>query len=428
MSTTSARFTRRRFLAVGVLGTGLTLAEYLRLIAADGKAVAKRSAIFVFLEGGPSHQDTFDMKPKAAAVYRGEFKPIATAVPGIHICEHLPRLARRAKYYAILRGITHNLADHGIGKEYLLTGNRPSQVLKYPEYGSVVSKEYPSAKELPSYVSIDEAFVGPGYLGSRYSPLTAEKPRHGFPYRVRGITLDDGLTAEKYRSQKKLRDDLDTAFRGYETLDDQVRALDRFDEQAYDIIRSPRTRAAFDLSKEPASESDRFGKHEFGQSLLLAARLIEAGVHFVTVRHRPAEFDFDTHSENFSKLRSLLPPVDVGLSALLDRLVERRLLDTTAILVAGEFGRTPKVNKQAGRDHWAQAMFALMAGGNVRGGQVVGATDETASTPVGDGFTPDDLAASFYRNIGINPGTEYQTNVGRPVTLVRQGTPIRQLF
>ena len=150
--------------------------------------------------------DTFDLKPQAAAEFRGEFRPVASNVDGVQICEHLPMLARRADKYAVVRGVSHNLADHGIGKKYLLTGNKPSQTVQYPEYGSVVSREHPSAADLPSYVSIDEAFVGPGYLGSQYSPLTAEKPRHGFPYTVRGVSLEDGLTVAKYRSQKKLLD------------------------------------------------------------------------------------------------------------------------------------------------------------------------------------------------------------------------------
>ncbi|MFP6762738.1 MAG: DUF1501 domain-containing protein, partial [Planctomycetaceae bacterium] len=240
--------------------------------------------------------------------------------------------------------------------------------------------------------------------------------------------LEDGLTVAKYRSQKKLLDDLDIAFRGYEEIDDQVRGMDRFSEQAYDIISSPQTRAAFDLSQEKASESDRFGKHEFGQTLLLASRLIEAGVHFVTVRLRPADFDFDTHSDNFSRLRTLLPPFDRGVSALLDRLQQRGLLKSTAIFATGEFGRTPKINAQAGRDHWARAMSALMAGGDIRCGQAVGTTDATAAEPVGRGYTPDDVAASFFQNIGIAPDTEYATNVGRPVTLIRNGGPIGNLF
>lgn len=421
-------FTRRQFIQVGTLGSGLTLAGYLRSCAEETSTAEKRSGIFIFMEGAPAHQDTFDLKPQAPVEVRGEFKPIATNAQGVEICEHLPLLAQRANHYAIIRGVTHNVADHGLAKKYLLTGNKASQTISYPEYGSVVSHEFPSARELPTYVSIDEAFVGPGYLGARYSALTADKPKHGVPYSVRGVSLEDGLTVEKYQSQKKLLDDLDTAFRGFENLDDQVRGMDRFSQQAYDIISSPKTRAAFDLSTERPEESERFGKHEFGQSLLLAARLVEAGVHFVTVRLRPAEFDFDTHSDNFSKLRTLLPPFDRGLSALLDRLHERGLLGSTALLAAGEFGRTPQVNGQAGRDHWARAMFAWMAGGDIRGGQVVGATDATAAEPSDIGFSPDDLAASFLQNLGISPKTEFLSNVGRPMTLVRDGQPIAAAF
>ena len=423
----SALFSRRQMLKVGALG-GLTLSQYMRLQASAKESSQKRSGIFIFLEGGPSHQDTFDLKPDAPSEYRGEFKPIPTSVPGIQICEHLPELAKRMKDYAIIRGLSHTLADHGIGKKYMLTGNRPSQTLSYPEYGAVVSKVHPSARDLPSYVSIDESFVGPGYLGNEFSALTANKPTFGIPYSVRGISLEDGLTVEKYNSQKKLLDDLDTAFRGYENLDEQVRGLDRFGEQAHDIISSPTTRNAFDLSLEKTSESTRFGRHEFGQSLLLASRLIEAGVHFVTVRLRPAEFDFDTHLDNFSKLSSLLPPFDKGLASLIDRLKERGLFRSTAIMVAGEFGRTPKINGQGGRDHWARAMFALMAGGDVEGGQVIGETDDRAGAPVGNGYSPDDLAASFFQNIGINSKHEFQTNIGRPINLVRDGKPITQLF
>ena len=420
-------FTRREMLKVGAIG-GLTLSQYLRAQAASGKKSSRRSAIFIFLEGGPSHQDTFDLKPDAPARYRGEFKPIPTAVPGIHICEHLPELAKRMKDYAIIRGLTHTIADHGLGKKYLLTGNRPSQTLSYPEYGSVVSKMHPSARDLPTYVSIDESFVGPGYLGNEFSALTAGKPTFGIPYSVRGISLEDGLTVDRYKSQRRLLDDLDTAFEGFEKLDAPVRGLDRFGAQAHDIISAPSTRKAFDLEQEKPAESKRFGKHEFGQSLLLAARLIEAGVHFVTIRLRPAEFDFDTHTDNFSRLRKLLPPFDKGLASLFDRLKERGLFESTAIMVAGEFGRTPQINGQGGRDHWARAMFALMAGGDIRGGQVIGETDTKAAEPKNESVSPEDLAASFFQNIGIDPKMEFQANVGRPITLVRDGNPIGRLF
>jgi hypothetical protein len=420
-------FTRRQMLKVGALGAGLTLSDYLRLNAAAGEAGdTGRSAILVFLRGGPAHQDTFDLKPNAPAEYRGEFRPIKTVAPGVEICEHLPRLAQLADQYAVVRGITHNLAAHNLGTRYLMTGNRPTPVVQYPMYGSVASREFPAADELPSFVSIDEAVEGPGYLGAEYGPLsTGEKPRYGQPFRVRGITLGDGLTIDKYRQRRSLLNDLDLAFEGFETLDPSVRGLDRFSEQAYRIISSPRARDAFELGREPEREMDRFGKHEFGQSMLLTVRLVEAGVRFVTVLLD----GWDTHIDNFNSLgRDLLPRLDQSLSALLTRLKEKGRLDSTAIFVTGEFGRTPKVNSRSGRDHWARAMCSLMAGGDVRGGQVIGETDDKAQGPANDGFQPDDLAASFYQNIGIDPKTEHEANVGRPIMLVRNGTPIRELF
>ncbi|MCA8997950.1 MAG: DUF1501 domain-containing protein, partial [Planctomycetaceae bacterium] len=337
-------------LKVGALGGALSLSQYLRVQAAQGQTDEGRSAILVFLGGGPAHQDTFDLKPDAPAEYRGEFSPIRTAVPGIEICEHLPKLARRADRYALIRGITHSLADHGLGTRYLMTGNLPTPVVNYPMYGSLVSREMPAAEDLPSFVSIDRPVEGPGYLGAEYGPLsTGEKPRFGQPFRVRGITLDETISVEKYKRRTQLKDDIDNAFRGYESLDESVRGLDRFSQHAYRIISSPRSRNAFDLAQEPDREMDRFGRHEFGQSALLATRLVEAGVRFVTVLLE----GWDTHQDNFNTLgRSLLPNLDQSLSALFDRLEESGRLSSTSVLVTGEFGRTPKVNGNAGRDHW----------------------------------------------------------------------------
>ena len=418
--------TRRQMLKVGGLGASLSLRNYLRLKAATPEADSGRSAILVFLGGGPAHQDTFDLKPNAPAEYRGEFSPIRTNVPGIEICEHLPKLAQCADKYAVIRGITHSLADHGLGTRYLMTGNLPTPVVQYPMYGSVVSREFPSREDLPSFVSIDRPVEGPGYLGAEYGPLsTGEKPRYGQPFRVRGITLDDGLTVDKYNSRRALLNDIDTAFDGFEQLDAPVRGLDRFSEQAYQIISSPRARNAFDLSLETDREVERFGRHEFGQSMMLTTRLIEAGVRFVTVLLE----GWDTHQDNFNTLgRELLPNFDQSFSAMLERLESQGLLASTSILVTGEFGRTPKVNNKAGRDHWARAMCALMAGGSVKPGQVVGGTDARAEGPAGVGFTPDDLAATFFQNIGIDPKTEYQANVGRPITLIRNGSPIHGIL
>ncbi len=422
MLTIPHAISRRQMLKAGVLGAGFSLSSYLRLQAESGQQDDGRSAILVFLGGGPSHQDTLDLKPEAPAEYRGQFRPISTATPGVEICEHLPRLARRSEQFAIVRGITHNLAAHSLGTRYLMTGNRPTPVLNFPMYGSVVSKEFPAPQDLPSFVSIDRPVEGPGYLGPEYGPLsTGEKPRYGQPFRVRGITLGDGLTIDKYQARRSLLTDIDKAFDGYERLDDSVRGLDRFSEQAYSIISSPRARDAFDLTREPDREIDLFGRHDFGQSMMLTSRLIESGVRFVTVLLE----GWDTHQDNFNKLgRELLPRLDQSLSALLDRLGGKGLLDSTSILVTGEFGRTPKVNGNSGRDHWARAMCSMLAGGSVNGGQVIGETDAKAEGPVGEGFTPDDLAASFFQNIGIDPKTEYEANVGRPITLIRDGNPI----
>ncbi len=250
---------------------------------------------------------------------------------------------------------------------------------------------------------------------------TGEKPRYGPPFRVRGVTLDDGLTVEKYESRRALVSDLDKAFAGFEDLDESVRGLDRFSRQAFQIISSRRTRDAFDLTQEPDRETNRFGRHDFGQSMLLTSRLIEAGVRFVTVLLE----GWDTHQNNFDELGGrLLPSFDQALSGLLQRLKERGRLNSTSILITGEFGRTPKVNNRGGRDHWAQAMFALLAGGDVQGGQVIGETNDKAEKPVDNGFSPDDLAATFLQNIGIDPKTEFDSNVGRPITVIRDGSPI----
>ena len=420
------RTSRRAAIKIGALGAGLGLSDYFRLASANEPGSSDRSAVLIFLKGGPSHQDTFDLKPDAPVEYRGEFRPIRTNVSGMEICEHLPRLAKRADRYAIVRGITHNLADHGIGTSYLLTGNRPTPTVQYPMYGSVVSHQRAAVSNIPSFVSIDRPLGGPGFLGPEYGPLsTGEKPQFGLPFRVRGISLDAGLSIERYRTRAALAKDLDTFNRDFETLDDQVRSLNRFQRQAFDLIASDRTRDAMDLAQEPVSETYRFGKHEFGQSLMMTARLVEAGVRFVTVILE----DWDTHQENFNELAGrLLPPLDQGLSAFLDRLTERGLLQSTTVLVTGEFGRTPKINKKAGRDHWARAMASVLAGAGVSAGQVVGKTNKKAEEPVGPGFTPDDLAATFYSALGIDPKMEFESNVGRPITLVRDGDAISRIL
>ena len=371
--------------------------------------------------------DTFDLKPSAPKEYRGEFSPIATNVPGLEICEHLPKLAQCADKFTLLRGVSHSLAAHEFGTKYMNTGNRPLPSLEFPGYGAVVSKELSSPRDLPPFVAIPDTPQLAGFLGVEYSPFrTTNVPRQGQPFSVRGITLASGLTVAEVEKRRKLLDDLDATFRGFEKASDVVNGLDKFSHRAYDIIRSPRSRKAFDVSQESKEISALFNASPVAQSCLLAARLVESGVRFVTV----SSGGWDTHDNNFNRLKTqLLPNLDSALSGLFLALDKKGLLGTTAVYITGEFGRTPKINPRAGRDHHPRAMFALLGGGGIMGGQVVGASDDKAMGPAsGDGITPDDIAASMYHALGIDVSKEYHTPSGRPVAIVRYGTAIKELF
>ena len=421
--------TRRDFLRVGALTSlGFSLPNYLAL--ADAGAVAPnargKAAIFIHLGGGPSHIDTFDMKPDAPEEYRGEFKEIAINVPGIRFCEHMPKLARCADKFAILRGVSHTLADHNLGSIYLGTGNRPLPSLQFPSYGAVVSKELRTVPELPPFVSLGPSFNATGYLGVEYGPFEISgAPRPHQPMTIRGLSLGNGVTLEDLDRRENLVKKYDHAFGDYKKEDKVLAGMDKFGQKAYAMMRSEKARQAFDLSKEPASISGLFGDDSFSQSCLLAVRLVESGVSFVSA----GSTQWDTHVFNFDRLKTkLLPPLDAGLSGLFLALAAKGLLESTTVFVTGEFGRTPKVNKTAGRDHYPRAMFCLLAGGGIKSGQVVGATDEKGEGPKDKAFSPDDVAATFYTTLGINPKKEYKTPSGRPVLITRYGTPIQELL
>ena len=421
---------RRDFVAWGVLGAGqLTLPAVLRAEQTGQTDRAGASAgIFVFLGGGPSHLDTFDLKPRAPAEYRGSFQPIATNVPGFQICEHLPNLAQCADKYAILRGGSHTFAAHDLGSTYLSTGTRPLATLAYPAYGSVVAKERPSQQSVPSYVAIPNAPRGAGFLGPRYTAFdTGTLPGRNRQIELRGIQLPNHLPLDEFQRRHELLRNLDRQFEAIDGNHGLLDALDKFTQQAFDIIRSTRTREAFELAREAPSFARRFGTGQFGQACLLAIRLIEAGVRFVSI----TSGGWDTHAGNFPTLKNrLLPSLDVGLSGLLTGLDERGLLPSTAVYVTGEFGRTPKINDRQpspGRDHYPRCMCMLMAGGRVRGGQVVGESDRIGSEPASVSYSPDDAAATFYANLGIDPKQQYSAS-GRPITLVRDGGVIGEFF
>ncbi|MBA4017737.1 MAG: DUF1501 domain-containing protein [Pirellula sp.] len=422
---------RRDFLKLGAAGAGLTLPAFMRQEAfgrVDSQSKAT-SAIFVQLAGGPSHIDTFDLKPDAPDTHRGQFKPISTNVAGIEISEHLPKLARCADKFAVLRGVSHTLAAHDLGTKYLNTGNRPLPSLEFPGYGAVIMKELAGDPELPHFVAIPSTPQSGGYLGPAFGPLrTGSTPKIGQRFNLRGLDLENGITLEDVRKRQNLLARFDTAFADVGKNDQLIAGLDEFNQRAFAMLTSEKAREAFDLERESPSINDMFGDDGFSASCLLATRLVEAGVRFVTV----SLGGWDTHADNFTQLKNkLLPPLDAGLSGLFSALAAKGLLESTAVFVTGEFGRTPKINQRSdegGRDHYPRAMFCILGGGGMRGGQVIGASDELAAGPKADAITPDDVAASFYKSLGIDVSKEYQTSSGRPVMIVRHGTPLRQLW
>lgn len=423
--------TRRDLLKLGVLGgTGLTWSNFLRFTqASENKAVQRGTAdsiLFVNLAGGPSHLETLDMKPEGPADTRGDFKPIDSSLPGLQVCEYLPKLAKLMDRCTLIRGISHTAGAHPLGQSYISTGNIPSPAVVYPSFGSVLAKERPAPPDMPSYVAVPATEWTAGYLGDAYAPLkTNDVPKPGQPFQVRGIALPDGLTLDKVQDRQALLSKVDTLFRQEETNSALLEALDQFGRQAYEMITSPNARKAFDTSLEPESITKRFGADEFSQGMLLACRLIEFGVPFITVTFS----GWDTHTDNFTGHARLLPQLDAGLPAALQTLEEKGLLDRTLVVVMGEFGRTPKINVNAGRDHYPRVNWALLAGGGTGRGQIIGGTDEGGTSP-SDGVEihPDDLGASFMHAVGIDPRMEYYTRTGRPVMLIPHGNVVDGLF
>lgn len=425
--------TRRDFVRAGLMGmTGLSLDRFLRLARADqtdssGKQTARAdSVLFVNLAGGPSHLDTLDMKPDGPSDTKGEFKPIGSKIAGLPVCEYLPKFAAIADQYTLIRGIRHSSGSHPLGQSYISTGNRPTPALMYPSLGSVVGNERAGQPDLPSYIAVPNTEWNAGYLGDAAAPFkTNAVPRPGKPFQVRGISLAEGVTVDQVLRRQRLLEKIDRTFRETDTDSQLLDALDKFGQQALNMMTSPRAQAAFDVAQESEVIQKRFTPDEFNQGLLLSCRLIEYGVPFVTVTYA----GWDTHTDNFNGHRRLLPALDNGLEAMLATLTSKGLLDRTLVVVMGEFGRTPKINVNAGRDHHPRVNWCLVAGGGVQTGRLIGGTDKGGEAP--DDATelkPDDIAATLYHALGIDPRTEYHTNTGRPVMLVPEGRILSELF
>ncbi|MEX2118914.1 MAG: DUF1501 domain-containing protein [Pirellulales bacterium] len=457
-------FTRREVLEVGGLGAlGLMLSDVLRLQsrAANSAQQARKAdaCILVFLFGGPSQIDTFDMKPLAPSEFRGEFQPIETNVPGISICEHFPQLAAQADKFAILRSMNHLHPRHGYGLHYMFTGREhprpdldaPPTPGDFPSLGSLVAKlqapraDFPPAVTLPRwnrFLDVPNDYAGElaGFLGKNYDPWLVRAEPNTSEFAVSGIDLPAGMSIDRLAGRRELLDSIKSRLARIADTE-QVGQHDSLYRQAFALVTSPQARVAFDLEREPAALRDRYGQGPFGQGLLLSRRLVEAGASLVTVNWHDDGSDvkspfWDTHKDNFRTLKDkLIPPVDRGLSALLQDLSARGLLDRTLVIVMGEFGRTPRIGRvvmnaatdSTGRDHWPHAYSVLLAGGGVRGGQVYGASDDRAAYVVDGSVTPPDLVATVLTCLGIDTASRIYDRQGRP-HFACEGRPITGLF
>ena len=439
----SIGITRRELLQVGYTGLlGIGLSSLLEQRAISAPARKAKSVILVFLTGAPSHLDMFDLKPDAPAEVRGEFRPTATKVPGLHVCEHLPGLAARADKYALVRSLAHRENNHLVATHHVLTGHpQPGAFFDkvasrddWPAYSSALGYLRPRDDGIPSGVNLPTFLVeGPltwpgqhaGFLGPRYDPwqITRDPNLPGFG--ADNLRLAPGLEISRLEDRKALLDQVNEQQKQYADLASS-RRLSEKQQLAFSVLTSGRIAQAFEMDREPVKMRERYGRHAFGQSMLLARRLIEAGVPVVQANMGRVQ-NWDTHGANFPRLKNeLLPPLDRGVAALLDDLEARGLLDDTLVMMLGEFGRTPKV-MQTGRDHWAPCFFGLFAGAGVRGGNVIGKSDRIGGYPITQPYSPDDIGATVYQVLGVASSSEVRDRQDRPVHLNR-GKAIEALF
>jgi hypothetical protein len=438
------RVTRRELLQVGYSGAiGLGLAPLLRQQAAAASKPRARSVLIIFLTGAPSHHDTFDMKPDAPAEIRGEFKSTSTSIPGLHVCEHLPKLAALADKYAVIRSFTHGDNNHLMSTHHVLTGEKQpggffDKVASrddWPSYASALAYLRPRNDGIPSGVNLPTflmqgALTWPGQhaglLGPKYDPWQITSDPNKKEFRVDNLVLSPGLDVKRITNRHALLGDLNQQ-RARLARTAAGRRMTSEQDLAFSILTSSKLSQAFEIDREPEAMRDRYGRHQTGQSLLLARRLVEVGVPVVQVNVGAVQ-NWDSHSNIFPTLKDrLLPPLDKGVSALLADLDERGLLDDTFVMMMGEFGRTPKINDKAGRDHWGPCFFGLFAGAGVQGGQVIGKSDKHASYPVVQPYSPNDLGATVYHLLGLPADAEAHDRFDRPVRL-NTGEVIEPLF
>jgi hypothetical protein len=439
------RLNRRQALRIGGAGLigGLTLPRFFQMEAqaATTKPAPAKACIFLFLEGGPSTIDMWDLKPDAPAEIRGPYRPIATSVSGTFFGEHCPLTAKIAHKIALLRSHTHNDNGHTTGYHYMMTGYRadfadgtnsrvPNNVL-FPSLGSIVSRELGPRTSVPVYVNLPDPMQagGPGFYGAEHAPFVIETDPVQPDFEVRDLRLPDGSDSKRLSSRRRLLAGIEKLERdrsaGKLPGTDRAGLMSTYYEKAYDLITSPAAKEAFRIQAEPDSVRANYGYTALGQSALLARRLVEGGCRFVGIDHG----SWDTHFTCFPSLENdLIPHADQAFSALVLDLEQRGLLDSTLVVMMGEMGRTPRINAQAGRDHWSQAQSVLFAGGGMKPGRVVGTTDKQAAYPTSDPVSVEDLLRTIFHQMGIDTTKQYLTPLGRPVPIVSGGQVVTKLI
>ncbi len=414
---------RRSFLRVEALaGLGVSLPTFLRARSLQAATTGRDlNCILIWSHGGTSHHDTLDPKPNAPVSVRGEFGAISTAVPGVQFSEICPNMAAGLKRFAVLRGWNPKNGSHGMAEAWMMSGRQFNQSVTYPCYGSVISYEKGFRSALPPFVQLgdymDHRFNGgsAGILGLQHNPFQMLADPNAKALHVRDITLPSGISSQRLSRRRRMLGAIDTLERHSELQPAAYHALDEHYKTALNMITAPETKRAFEIQAEDSKLRDRYGRTRFGQSCLLARRLIEAGVRFVTV----TDTGWDTHQNNFVSLKKrLVPPIDQGLPQLITDLADRGLLDTTLVVWLTDFGRTPQVNSASGRDHWASAGFAVMAGAGVPGGAILGATDDEGGKILRDEYFTDDIAATIYAKLGLPADLTVKSPDGRPIRLV----------
>lgn len=441
---------RRDCLQLGLgslLGGGLVSALRLRAQAADSDAKAgkdgikakAKSCILIWMDGGPTHFETFDPKPDAPAEIRGDFSAIPTKVSGIEFSQHMTRLAGSLDKFSIIRSIRHDQGNHGAGNHYMMTGAPPripvgcgAFVSFHPSMGSVAAHELGKDNGLPAYFSIPSMSRsgGPNFLGAKYAPFVVDGDPNNQNFRVRDVALPRGLTEGRFSSRTDLKKLVDKIERYNDpSTGDAVTGFDEYYRQGYDLVTSKEAQAAFDIHSEPENVRAAYGRNGFGQRALLARRLVQAGVPFVTIN----DGGWDHHSDIFGACRKRLPEWDSTVATLISDLADHGLLESTLVVALGEFGRTPTIStlsgqNKPGRDHWANAMSVLMAGGGTPGGIVVGSTDRKGYAADTRVLSPENFVSTIYTKLGINPDKMLYTPQGRPTHLVSDPAPIRELM